>query len=99
MQVCLNVVPNSTNGLMYSVLVQAVDRALLVDTLPTPEQANGNAWAAMMLGLGSVIGFFMYMHIYLFLVLFSNLYLVAVIWTSKSDSLGSVEVNWKSWLL
>lgn len=99
MQVRLNVVHNSTNGLMNSVSVQAVDRALLVDTLPTPEQANGNAWAAMMLGLGSVIGFFMYMHIYLFLVLFSNLYLVAVIWTSKSDSLGSVEVNWKSWLL
>ncbi|KAJ7840426.1 major facilitator superfamily domain-containing protein [Mycena leptocephala] len=38
--------------------VQAVDRALLVDTLPPAIQASGNAWAASMLGLGSVIGFF-----------------------------------------
>lgn len=38
--------------------VQAVDRALLVDTLPTSEQAEGNAWAAQMLGIGSVVGFF-----------------------------------------
>lgn len=40
--------------------VQAVDRALLVDTLPTDEQAQGNAWAAQMLGIGSVVGFFVY---------------------------------------
>ena len=38
--------------------VQAVDRALLVDTLPTSEQADGNAWAARMLGIGSVAGYF-----------------------------------------
>ncbi|PPQ81361.1 hypothetical protein CVT25_015468 [Psilocybe cyanescens] len=38
--------------------VQAVDRALLVDTLPPSEQAAGNAWAARMLGVGSVVGFF-----------------------------------------
>ncbi|KAI0299351.1 major facilitator superfamily domain-containing protein [Multifurca ochricompacta] len=38
--------------------VQAVDRALLVDTLPRAEQAKGNAWAAIMLGIGSVGGFF-----------------------------------------
>ncbi|KAF9525301.1 major facilitator superfamily domain-containing protein [Crepidotus variabilis] len=38
--------------------VQAVDRALLVDTLPPATQASGNAWAARMLGLGSVVGFF-----------------------------------------
>jgi solute carrier family 45, member 1/2/4 len=38
--------------------VQAVDRALLVDTIPSSEQASGNAWAARMLGIGSVIGFF-----------------------------------------
>ncbi|KAH9986289.1 major facilitator superfamily domain-containing protein [Russula vinacea] len=38
--------------------VQAVDRALLVDTLPGAEQAKGNAWAAIMLGIGSVGGFF-----------------------------------------
>ncbi|CCL98734.1 uncharacterized protein FIBRA_00739 [Fibroporia radiculosa] len=38
--------------------VQAVDRALLVDTLPSSEQADGNAWAARMLGVGSVAGYF-----------------------------------------
>ncbi|OCH90826.1 MFS general substrate transporter [Obba rivulosa] len=38
--------------------VQAVDRALLVDTLPSSEQADGNAWAARMLGIGSVAGYF-----------------------------------------
>ncbi|PFH53502.1 hypothetical protein AMATHDRAFT_54630 [Amanita thiersii Skay4041] len=38
--------------------VQAVDRALLVDTLPPFVQPAGNAWAARMLGIGSVIGFF-----------------------------------------
>ncbi|KAF8963511.1 major facilitator superfamily domain-containing protein [Flammula alnicola] len=38
--------------------VQAVDRALLVDTLPSSDQAAGNAWAARMLGVGSVVGFF-----------------------------------------
>ena len=43
---------------MRQYLVQAVDRALLVDTLPSAEQPAGNAWAARMLGVGSVIGFF-----------------------------------------
>lgn len=43
---------------MRRYLVQAVDRALLVDTLPSAEQPAGNAWAARMLGVGSVIGFF-----------------------------------------
>ncbi|KAF5324984.1 hypothetical protein D9619_009553 [Psilocybe cf. subviscida] len=38
--------------------VQAVDRALLVDTVPSSNQAAGNAWAARMLGVGSVVGFF-----------------------------------------
>ncbi|CAL1709454.1 unnamed protein product [Somion occarium] len=38
--------------------VQAVDRALLVDTLPTEKQADGNAWAARMLSIGSVAGYF-----------------------------------------
>lgn len=38
--------------------VQAVDRALLVDTLPPADQADGNAWAARMLGIGSVAGYF-----------------------------------------
>ncbi|PPQ98305.1 hypothetical protein CVT26_013500 [Gymnopilus dilepis] len=43
---------------LMSFLVQAVDRALVVDTLPTAQQAAGNAWAARMLGIGSVVGFF-----------------------------------------
>ncbi|KAJ7080927.1 MFS general substrate transporter [Mycena belliarum] len=38
--------------------VQAVDRALLVDTLPPALQPAGNACAALMLGAGSVVGFF-----------------------------------------
>ncbi|KZT71321.1 MFS general substrate transporter [Daedalea quercina L-15889] len=38
--------------------VQAVDRALIVDTLPSSDQADGNAWAARMLGIGSVAGYF-----------------------------------------
>ncbi|KAM5539805.1 hypothetical protein V8D89_006618 [Ganoderma adspersum] len=36
--------------------VQAVDRALIVDTLPSADQADANAWAARMLGFGSVAG-------------------------------------------
>ncbi|KAJ8082290.1 hypothetical protein PM082_008142 [Marasmius tenuissimus] len=38
--------------------VQAMDRALLVDTLPSELQPAGNAWAAKMLAIGSVFGFF-----------------------------------------
>lgn len=38
--------------------VQAMDRALLVDTLPASEQELGNAWAARLMGLGGVLGFF-----------------------------------------
>jgi solute carrier family 45 protein 1/2/4 len=37
----------------------AVDRALLVDLVPTSDQANANAWGARMLGIGSVLGFFL----------------------------------------
>lgn len=37
--------------------VQAMDRALLIDTLRTSQQPSGNAWAARMLGIGSVLGF------------------------------------------
>jgi solute carrier family 45 protein 1/2/4 len=37
-----------------------MNRALLVDTLPTSDQATGNAWAARMLGIGSMAGFFVY---------------------------------------
>ena len=47
-------------GIDFSInAVQAVDRALIVDTIPFSEQPDGNAWAARMLGLGSVVGFFM----------------------------------------
>ncbi|KAH8833765.1 hypothetical protein DL96DRAFT_1703409 [Flagelloscypha sp. PMI_526] len=38
--------------------VQAMDRALIVDTLPISLQPQGNAWAAKMGGLGSVVGTF-----------------------------------------
>ncbi|KAG8215937.1 major facilitator superfamily domain-containing protein [Butyriboletus roseoflavus] len=38
--------------------VQALDRALLVDILPATKQPAGNAWAARMLAVGSVAGFF-----------------------------------------
>ncbi|KAG8822590.1 hypothetical protein FRC19_005644 [Serendipita sp. 401] len=37
--------------------VRAVDRALLVDTLPTAQQARGQAWAGRMVIVGSVAGF------------------------------------------
>ena len=47
-------------GLDFSVnAVQAVDRALIVDTIPAAQQPDGNAWAARMLGIGSVFGFYM----------------------------------------
>ncbi|KAG2126871.1 major facilitator superfamily domain-containing protein [Suillus bovinus] len=38
--------------------VQALDRALLVDTLPPSDQPSGNAWAARMQAIGGVLGFF-----------------------------------------
>ncbi|KAJ3855784.1 major facilitator superfamily domain-containing protein [Lentinula lateritia] len=38
--------------------VMAVDRALLVDVLPSTLQPSGNAWAARMGGFGSVVGYF-----------------------------------------
>jgi hypothetical protein len=46
-------------NILMDVVVQPLDRALLVDTLPSSEQASGNAWAGHMLGVGGVIGFFM----------------------------------------
>ncbi|KIK91394.1 hypothetical protein PAXRUDRAFT_34952 [Paxillus rubicundulus Ve08.2h10] len=45
-------------GALMTLLVQALDRALLVDTLPPTEQPTGNAWAARMMAAGSVAGFF-----------------------------------------
>ncbi|KAG8742420.1 hypothetical protein FRC10_001554 [Ceratobasidium sp. 414] len=53
--------PNSLSWRKFTApisLVQAVDRALLVDILPPSLQAAGNAWAGRMFGLGSVAGFF-----------------------------------------
>ncbi|TIA99614.1 hypothetical protein E3P94_02170 [Wallemia ichthyophaga] len=38
--------------------VQAADRALIVDTLPSFEQEGANAWASRMIGVGSCIGYF-----------------------------------------
>lgn len=55
------------------IAVQAVDRALIVDTLPSAEQADANAWAARMLGFGSVAGYFMYVHLQIPFVLSSIL--------------------------
>lgn len=47
-------------GIDFSVnAVQAVDRALIVDIVPVEAQPDANAWAARMLGLGSVVGFYM----------------------------------------
>ncbi|KAJ6476131.1 hypothetical protein C8R45DRAFT_1158586, partial [Mycena sanguinolenta] len=40
--------------------VQAVNRALLVDTLPPEKRAAGSACGALMLNTGSVVGFFFY---------------------------------------
>ncbi|PAV17928.1 MFS general substrate transporter [Pyrrhoderma noxium] len=46
-------------GIDFSInAVQAVDRALIVDTIPASHQPDANAWAARMLGIGSVVGFF-----------------------------------------
>ncbi|KAI8360833.1 major facilitator superfamily domain-containing protein [Blakeslea trispora] len=39
--------------------VQASCRALLVDSLPSAQQEDGNAWAGRMVGLGNVAGYFM----------------------------------------
>ena len=44
----------------YLLTVMAVDRALMVDTLPSFEQPSGTAWAARMLAIGSVAGFYVY---------------------------------------
>ena len=38
----------------------SMDRALIVDTLPSEKQPIGSAWAARMMGIGSVVGFLMY---------------------------------------
>ncbi|KZP04887.1 hypothetical protein FIBSPDRAFT_708005, partial [Athelia psychrophila] len=40
-------------------LVQAVNRALIIDTLPSAQQASGNAWASRMMGVGGIAGFFL----------------------------------------
>ena len=55
--------------ILRDIAVQAVDRALLVDTIPSSEQASGNAWAARMLGIGSVLGFFLWVFFVYFLSL------------------------------
>ena len=49
--------------------VQAVDRALVVDVLPTGLQPAGNAWAATMFGAGGVSGYFVFVPISIMFVL------------------------------
>ena len=41
----------------------AVDRALIVDVLPTGLQPAGNAWAVRMIGFGGVFAFFAFVSI------------------------------------
>jgi solute carrier family 45, member 1/2/4 len=41
--------------------VMAVDRALMVDVLPSPEQPSATAWAARMVFIGAIAGFYMYL--------------------------------------
>ncbi|PUU82501.1 major facilitator superfamily domain-containing protein [Tuber borchii] len=38
--------------------VQACCRALIVDTLPAPQQQHGNAWASRMVAVGNIAGYF-----------------------------------------
>jgi hypothetical protein len=38
----------------------AVDRALMVDVLPSPEQSSATAWAARMSFIGAIAGFYVY---------------------------------------
>lgn len=78
-------------GIDFSVnAVQAVDRALIVDSIPFSEQPDGNAWAARMLGLGSVVGFFMCdstgSH--------SNLFYLTFILQGKSGPVGTYLRSW-----
>jgi len=42
--------------------VMSTDRALIVDTLPSSQQEEGNAWAGRMMGFGGVAGFFVYVY-------------------------------------
>ena len=44
--------------IIFTSIVQAADRALIVDTLPSHKQENANAWATRMIGIGSCIGYF-----------------------------------------
>ncbi|KAF8552273.1 MFS general substrate transporter [Imleria badia] len=55
---CINAGEHRVTLMHIAVSLQALDRALLVDTLPTAKQPAGNAWAATMLAIGSVAGFF-----------------------------------------
>ena len=40
----------------------AMNRAFLVDVLPSSSQDNANAWASAMVSVGNVVGFFMCVH-------------------------------------
>ena len=39
------------------IVATAAARALIVDSVPTPQQNTANAWAGRMLGLGNVLGY------------------------------------------
>lgn len=38
-------------------IIQAASRAFIVDNVPTSQQAQANAWAARMIGIGNIAGF------------------------------------------
>ena len=42
---------------MVNGIATAAARALIVDSVPTPQQNTANAWAGRMLGLGNVLGY------------------------------------------
>ena len=50
----------SLRQLTFLQTVMAVDRALIVDVLPSPEQPSAAAWAARMIFIGAIVGFYMY---------------------------------------
>lgn len=45
-------------GRLTQCKVQVLNRVLIVDTLHTSQQPNGNAWAARMSIIGGITGFF-----------------------------------------
>lgn len=48
---------NKLYGIQLTVVVQAGIRAFIVDNAPTHQQEDANAWAGVILGIGSVLGY------------------------------------------